>query len=188
MTDLYRHFDASGRLLYVGISFGAVARLQSHKRDGSEWFNMIARVEVEKFHTRSAAKKAERKAIREERPIYNKAHKGRPIPKRRKQKASKVLRAPKMVRRKPVLSDHPPTYAFVVARHKTAIAEMENRYRNDDDFRFEVDAFNAWYDANKADPKSAPIKHYNTIYNWRKAGFPGLNEVGLDPAKVPGKK
>jgi hypothetical protein len=68
-TALYRHFDSDGRLLYVGISLSAIIRLAEHR--ASPWFDDIARVEIERHPTRKAALAAERKAIRDERPLHN---------------------------------------------------------------------------------------------------------------------
>lgn len=78
ITHLYRHFQKDGSLLYVGISLSAVARLAQHK-NYSEWFNSISRVEIETFTDRNAALDAERRAIKEENPLYNKTYK-RPAP------------------------------------------------------------------------------------------------------------
>lgn len=69
-TALYRHFDADGRLLYVGISLSAVQRLAQHAT--SDWSAEIRRVEVETFPDRVSAATAERESIRREQPIYNK--------------------------------------------------------------------------------------------------------------------
>ena len=69
-TYLYRHFNAAGELLYVGVSLSAVARLSCHSRT-SPWYPMIARVTVEPFRSRRAALEAEQVAIRTERPRYN---------------------------------------------------------------------------------------------------------------------
>lgn len=75
-TALYRHFDAAGSLLYVGISLSAVQRLAQHKST-SAWFSQIARVDVEWLDTREAALAAEAAAIVAENPRCNRA---RPIP------------------------------------------------------------------------------------------------------------
>lgn len=72
-TQLYRHFDKNGVLLYVGISLCTVQRLSQHG-DGSHWFYNIAHVTIETFPTRSAAVKAEKHAIKTERPLHNLAH------------------------------------------------------------------------------------------------------------------
>ena len=72
-TALYRHFDASGKLLYVGISLNAVARLYQHSI-GSRWFRDIARIEVEWHASRAAACAAEVAAIQAERPAHNTTH------------------------------------------------------------------------------------------------------------------
>jgi hypothetical protein len=68
-TQLYRHFDADDRLLYVGISISAVIRLYEHR--SSSWFYKIAKITIETFDTRQRAVEAERRAIVEERPSYN---------------------------------------------------------------------------------------------------------------------
>ena len=70
---LYRHYDASGRLLYVGISLSAVERLGRHM-SGAGWAAQIARVEVEHHPTRAAAEDAEVEAIERERPAFNRRH------------------------------------------------------------------------------------------------------------------
>jgi hypothetical protein len=69
-TDLYRHFDSEGCLLYVGISLSAIARLAAH-RVRSSWFNRIARVEIKRFPSREDAEAAELEAIRTEKPLHN---------------------------------------------------------------------------------------------------------------------
>lgn len=74
MCELYRHFDSKGRLLYVGISLSAIARLAAHRKSAN-WFNSIAWIEVEKFVSRHDALIAETHAIRTENPIWNKAGK-----------------------------------------------------------------------------------------------------------------
>lgn len=69
-TALYRHYNAAGELLYVGISLCVVSRLAQHRRD-SAWFREIANIAVEWHPTREAACDAEVAAIRAERPIHN---------------------------------------------------------------------------------------------------------------------
>jgi hypothetical protein len=69
-TALYRHFDAQGVLLYVGISLSAVHRLEQHKRSAG-WFGEIARVDVEWHETRAEALTAEAIAIAKEEPSWN---------------------------------------------------------------------------------------------------------------------
>lgn len=72
-TALYRHRNAEGTLLYVGISLSPIYRLSQH-RDASPWFKEIATVTVEWFDSRELALAAEREAIRSESPIYNIVH------------------------------------------------------------------------------------------------------------------
>ena len=72
-TALYRHFDAAGRLLYVGISLSAVQRLGQH-RDNTHWFEAIASVSIEWLPSRAEALEAERRAITTEHPAHNVQH------------------------------------------------------------------------------------------------------------------
>jgi hypothetical protein len=78
-TQLYRHFDACDRLLYVGISADAWKRLQQHF-SRSPWGKDIARMTVEDHPTRGAAVDAEAAAILSEQPPFNKAGLEQPLP------------------------------------------------------------------------------------------------------------
>lgn len=78
-THLYRHFDADGTLLYVGISLGVMHRLAQHM-SGSPWTAEIARVEVMRFETRAEALRVEREAIQIEKPRHNIVHAVRRTP------------------------------------------------------------------------------------------------------------
>lgn len=73
VTHLYRHFDGTGQLLYVGISLSAIARLGEHKAS-SHWFWQIARIEVTAYASRASATKAERITILREKPLHNIQH------------------------------------------------------------------------------------------------------------------
>jgi predicted GIY-YIG superfamily endonuclease len=72
-TQLYRHFDKDGALLYVGISLSAVARLAQHKA-ASAWFKEITKIDVCEFPSREDALAAERAAIHAEKPKHNIIH------------------------------------------------------------------------------------------------------------------
>lgn len=69
-TQLYRHYDVDGNLLYVGISLSSVHRLSQHRQQ-SHWFEQIRRVDVQHFASRTEALEAEAIAISEESPRYN---------------------------------------------------------------------------------------------------------------------
>ena len=69
-TQLYRHFDAEGRLLYVGISLSTIFRTKQH-RDNSSWFASISKITIETFPSRQEAWEAETLAIEREKPIFN---------------------------------------------------------------------------------------------------------------------
>ncbi len=71
-TALYRHFNADGALLYVGISASLLARQASHMLR-SHWSRHIATITIERFQTREAALEAEAAAIVAEKPRHNKA-------------------------------------------------------------------------------------------------------------------
>jgi len=70
MTNLYRHYNTTGILLYVGISISAIKRLSEHAVQ-SRWFNQIAVIKIEKFETREEAQLAEKQAIEQESPLFN---------------------------------------------------------------------------------------------------------------------
>ena len=66
---LYRHFDSTGKLLYVGIARNWIARLEAHQ--GSVWFKRITEVRLQHFEDEAGARLAEEMAIRSERPLFN---------------------------------------------------------------------------------------------------------------------
>lgn len=77
MTELYRHFDARGRLLYVGISTCTFVRFTQH-RTRAQWFDDVVTVTIERYPTNAEAREAERMAIKNERPLFNIAI-GKPV-------------------------------------------------------------------------------------------------------------
>lgn len=74
-TALYRHFDAEGKLLYVGISMSAMARMCQHKQAEYTWTDTIANMTIEWFDYRYLALRAEKEAIQKECPSHNIIHK-----------------------------------------------------------------------------------------------------------------
>lgn len=74
-TDLYRHFNEKGDLLYVGISINALSRLYSHKRN-SHWYGEISSLTIQHFANEKAAQEAEIVAIKSEGPMWNLKHAG----------------------------------------------------------------------------------------------------------------
>ncbi len=71
-TSLYRHFDSSGNLLYVGISVRVFSRISQH-RTSSHWSEKITRIDVERFPSWDDAYQAETVAIQTEKPLHNRA-------------------------------------------------------------------------------------------------------------------
>lgn len=67
---LYRHYDEHSILLYIGITNDPDMRVALHAYT-AEWLHYSARCDVEWHDTRPAALAAERAAIRDERPLFN---------------------------------------------------------------------------------------------------------------------
>jgi len=72
-TELYRHYDAWNRLLYVGISSCAVERLSAHMAQ-CDWRKLVTRIEIERWPTRELALLAEKQAIKTQFPYFNRTH------------------------------------------------------------------------------------------------------------------
>lgn len=72
---VYRCYDATGRPIYVGATEHLEDRLNSH-RTQSCWYGLLDNVAVEEHPTIEAAREAEAKAIREDQPTFNIAHRG----------------------------------------------------------------------------------------------------------------
>jgi hypothetical protein len=69
--SLYRHFDESGNLLYVGISLSFINRTSQHKYS-SDWYKLIRQITIEKYDDEDELYTAETDAILKEKPKYNK--------------------------------------------------------------------------------------------------------------------
>jgi excisionase family DNA binding protein len=80
-NHLYRHFDAEGVLLYVGVSLNAFARLAKH-RNCSHWFGLVRNMTIEDFPSREDSLRAETEAIRNERPLHNILKMGMGVPRK----------------------------------------------------------------------------------------------------------
>jgi len=70
---LYRHYDANGVLLYIGISDNPVSRGKDHAKY-SRWVQYAARIEAVWLDSREEAEAAERVSIAAEKPIFNIEH------------------------------------------------------------------------------------------------------------------
>jgi predicted GIY-YIG superfamily endonuclease len=69
---LYRFFDYDGRLLYVGITYDRATRFESHAQTSKWWKEADhGSTTVEWLESWRAAEVAERFAIRDERPLWN---------------------------------------------------------------------------------------------------------------------
>jgi predicted GIY-YIG superfamily endonuclease len=67
---VYRHFNAAGEILYIGMTANPEERERCHSFC-SRWFADVERIELEWFPTRAEAFAAERRAIRAETPPFN---------------------------------------------------------------------------------------------------------------------
>lgn len=76
-TTLYRWYDVDDVLLYVGITDDPGQRKHSHSQK-SPWMAFAVRSERVTFPTRVAGAEAEERAIRAERPVFNRAHNDSP--------------------------------------------------------------------------------------------------------------
>lgn len=72
-VSLYRFFNSTGELLYIGITNRVPRRLDQHG-DDKPWYLEVADVKVEHHPNRDAALAAEKTAIKTERPKYNVVH------------------------------------------------------------------------------------------------------------------
>jgi hypothetical protein len=67
---VYRLFNLSGRLLYVGCAHNPFGRIAEH-RYWKHWWSEVARVQMDFYATGTTAAAAERRAIWSENPKYN---------------------------------------------------------------------------------------------------------------------
>lgn len=66
---VYRHYDAAGRLLYVGLTMNPERR--PYERGRRPWFDKSVRVDIVGPMSRAEGVKAERRAIADEEPLHN---------------------------------------------------------------------------------------------------------------------
>jgi predicted GIY-YIG superfamily endonuclease len=67
---LYRFYDASGALLYVGITAKPIRRFRDHQKT-KDWWTEVSSIRVENFSSRLELIYGERRAIVHEKPLYN---------------------------------------------------------------------------------------------------------------------
>lgn len=90
LTSVYRYYDSSGILLYVGISRRLLNRMYNHELS-SDWFRLASRVTLSHYATQEDAEQAEAIAIKTESPMFNKSE-GRTVAAR---KAASIARRKK---------------------------------------------------------------------------------------------
>lgn len=72
---LYRFYNATGQLLYVGITMDPPTRFRGHA-EAKEWWAQVSGITVENYQSRNELAAAERRAIQVERPLHNIIHNG----------------------------------------------------------------------------------------------------------------
>lgn len=83
---LYRHYDAHGTLLYVGISQWRQRKTrQTTHACESRWWAFVECTEFEDFDDEKPARAAEVEAIKTERPIFNRDRNGPPGAQRKRE-------------------------------------------------------------------------------------------------------
>ncbi len=75
---LYRFYDHAGELLYIGITKDPSTRWARHSED-KKWWHEVQRIAIQTMPDRESALKAEREAIKAEKPRYNIVHRQREI-------------------------------------------------------------------------------------------------------------
>lgn len=73
---MYRCYDATGRLLYVGATVNLPRRMGEH-RQAAWWMEIVTKFRLQVFPSLEAARAAESLAIQEEEPIANVVGTGR---------------------------------------------------------------------------------------------------------------
>ena len=66
---VYRLFDESGQLLYVGCTYDYLKRLREHSRDNPHWFPLVDSISVQKYTSPGEAYRAEAAAHASEAPL-----------------------------------------------------------------------------------------------------------------------
>lgn len=72
-TSLYRYYDSNGALIYVGITKQGMGRNLQHNGN-AEWWQYVARQEVEHLPDRASALAAEKALIQQHEPPFNRQH------------------------------------------------------------------------------------------------------------------
>lgn len=161
-TDLYRYFDADGRLLYIGISLHAAKRAAEH-RAGKDWWNDVATMTIEKFATREAALEAERVAIIAEGPLHNVVH-------NRDREAGKALVAAAMER---VPTSGRPEYPWMTDGMvgwfvHTYDSDGTLHYQGEVAFQVTDDSYMIqWFEFLMGEPSDCTIHHVSEMGHWK---------------------
>lgn len=128
---LYRHYDARGDLLYVGMSLSVMSRQFSHFKN-AVWANSIYQIIIEPFSTRDELVEAEKLAIQIEFPKFNISHNERlhdqsDLPVRRQVVASAALKLVPKVEKPPEVKNELMTTKAVAEWLGVSVSWLEQR-------------------------------------------------------------
>lgn len=85
-TYLYRIYDTTGNLLYIGITLDLNTRMNQHRKHwkNGQWYKTAGPIKTELYQDRASAALAEHRAIVREQPAHNwcqeEQHKDAPLP------------------------------------------------------------------------------------------------------------
>jgi hypothetical protein len=121
MQAVYRMFDASGNLLYVGVTGNINNRFGSHM--DKRWFPLVTNISLEWFPTRAQAEIAERRAIERELPRLNVQHKPR-----QEQKTSVLARMTPRSRQKIAVREAAAARELAIREAAASAAALPQRF------------------------------------------------------------
>jgi hypothetical protein len=152
---VYKHFDAAGTPLYVGVSSNVEARQNSHK--GREWWPFSATMQVVECGTEQIAKDYERREIYRLRPRFNRQY---------NPDHGNWTRPKRPVADRPSEQDR-----MLHVMQSQPVWTWPAPWRAD---------YCRLLHLNAADPKAPKMNSPQVFYNWRRNGFPGFDQPETD--------
>jgi len=152
---VYKHFDVDGQPLYVGLSCNVEARQCDHK--AREWWPLSAKMQVVECGTEQIAKDYERREIYRLRPRFNRQY---------NPDHGNWTRPSRPVADRPSEEDR-----MLHVMQTQPICAWPAVWRAD---------YCRLLHLNKADAKAPRIGSPQVFYNWRRNGFPGLDQPETD--------
>lgn len=178
--SVYRFFNKSGDLLYVGKTINLASRWTDHGM--RDWRKLVTRIELENFEYEDDALRAEAKAIRDEKPKYNRVYNEEALKEQQERLQAeldldveailKVQDAPSPQPVSPLVQDSPALNttqaAAFVGLNPGTLANMRSRKAGPKyvllatAVRYRVCDLSEWLAENVVDPKEDTIAEYQT--------------------------